>query len=73
MERSHELTSFAPDIHQLLELEAGTREAWSAYNERLRDLSGDEYELAESDSWTELQSELRRIEHQRESLGVPAA
>jgi hypothetical protein len=39
-----------------------------AYSERLRDLAGDEYERAESDSWTELQCELRRLERRRASL-----
>jgi hypothetical protein len=38
------------------------------YNERLRDLDGDEYERIESDSWTELQRELRRLERRRASL-----
>ena len=36
--------------------------------ERLRDLDGDEYERIESDSWTELQRELRRLERRRASL-----
>jgi hypothetical protein len=67
------LTSVAPDIHQLQELDEGTREAWIAYSERLRDLSGEEYERVESESWSELQTELRRIEHERESLSAPAA
>jgi hypothetical protein len=39
-----------------------------AYTERLRDLAGEEYELAESDSWSELQRELERLEHRRASL-----
>jgi hypothetical protein len=45
-----------------------------AYTERLRDLAGDEYELAESDSWSELQLELEQLERQRASLlqGSPA-
>jgi hypothetical protein len=71
--RSIGLTSVAPDIHQLQELDEGTREAWTAYSERLRDLSGEEYERVESESWSELQTELRRIEHERESLSAPAA
>jgi hypothetical protein len=39
-----------------------------AYTERLRDLAGEEYERAESESWTELQDELRRLERRRASL-----
>jgi hypothetical protein len=66
------MTSIAPDTEQLRKLEAGTRQAWSAYNDRLRELSGDEYELVESESWDELQTELRKIELRRESL-APAA
>jgi hypothetical protein len=67
------LTSVAPETEQLLELEAGTRQAWSAYIERLRELTGEEYERAESESWSELQTELRRIEQERESLAASAA
>jgi hypothetical protein len=70
--RSIGLTSLAPDIHQLQELDEGTREAWSAYSVRLRELSGEEYERTESESWSELQTELRRIERERESLSAPA-
>jgi hypothetical protein len=38
------------------------------YNDRLRDLAGDEYERVENDSWTELQRELRRLERRRALL-----
>jgi hypothetical protein len=67
------LTSVAPETEQLRELEAGTRQAWSAYIERLRQLTGEEYERAESECWSELQTELRRIEQERESLTVSPA
>ena len=62
------MTTTAPDLDKLRELDEGTRRAWMAYNERLRDLAGDEYERIESDSWTELQRELRRLERRRASL-----
>ena len=62
------MTATAPDLNELRELDDGTRRAWMAYTERLRDLAGDEYERVESDSWTELQSELRRLERRRASL-----
>ncbi len=62
------MTTTAPDLQKLRELDDGTRLAWMAYNERLRDLDGDEYERAESDSWTELQRELRSLERRRASL-----
>ncbi len=67
------MTSIAPDKEQLQQLEAGTRQAWSAYTERLRELTGDEYERAESESWNELQTELRQIERRRETLTSPPA
>jgi hypothetical protein len=63
-----DVTTTATELQQLRELDDGTRRAWMAYNERLRDLDGEEYERVESDSWTELQQELRRLEHRRASL-----
>jgi hypothetical protein len=66
------LTPVAPDIEQLQELDAETRQAWSAYTERLRELTGEEYERLESESWEELQTELRRLEGERESIVHPA-
>ena len=62
------MTTTASDLDKLRELDDGTRRAWMTYNERLRDLDGEEYERAESDSWTELQRELRRLERRRASL-----
>lgn len=62
------MTTTAPDAEKLRELDDGRRRAWMAYSDRLRDLSGVEYERAEGDSWTELQRELRRLERRRASL-----
>jgi hypothetical protein len=62
------VTTTAPDLDKLHELDEGTRRAWMTYNERLRDLAGEEYERIETDSWTELQRELRRLERRRASL-----
>ena len=67
------MTATAPDTERLQELEADTRLAWSTYSERLRELSGDEYERVESESWTELQAELQRLEREREELTADAA
>ncbi len=67
------MTATAPDTDRLRELEADTRQAWSAYSERLRELSGEEYERAESESWIELQNELQRLEREREALTVDPA
>jgi gas vesicle protein len=60
------MTSIAPE--ETRELEEDTRQAWSQYSERLRDLAGDEYERAESESWEALQDELRRVEERRDQL-----
>jgi hypothetical protein len=62
------VTAIAPDSDKLRELDADTRAAWGAYSERLRALTGEEYEHAEHESWTELQKELRRLERRRQSL-----
>jgi hypothetical protein len=62
------VTTTAPDLAQLRELDDGRRRAWTAYNERLRELAGEEYERVEAESWTELQAELRRLERRRAML-----
>jgi hypothetical protein len=67
------MTATAPDTERLRELEADTRQAWSAYSDRLRELTGEEYEKVESESWTELQAELQRLEREREELTAGAA
>ena len=67
------MTAVARDVERLRELEAGTRRAWKAYRERLRDLHGEEYERAEQESWGELQLELRRIERRRQSIERPSS
>lgn len=61
------MTAIAPDTDELRQLDADTRRAWRAYSEQIRMLTGDEYELAERESWTELQTELRRVERRRET------
>lgn len=66
------MTTIAQDADKLRELDDGTRRAWSSYRERLRELQGEEYETAESESWTELQSELRRIDRRRRTLNQTA-
>ena len=64
------MTALAPDLKTLHELEDDTRRAWKLYSERLRDLSGDEYERVEHESWTKLQNELTRVERRRRSLSA---
>ena len=63
-----DVTTTVSDTEKLRELDEWTRRAWTTYNERIRDLAGDEYEQAESDSWTELQRELERLGRRRASL-----
>ncbi len=67
------MTATAPDTDRLRELEADTRQAWSTYSDRLRELTGDEYERIEPETWTELQNELARLEREREQLTAGAA
>jgi hypothetical protein len=67
------MTATAPDTERLRELDADTRQAWSAYSDRLRELSGEEYERVESESWMELQNELQRLEREREELTADPA
>ncbi|MFZ1992917.1 MAG: hypothetical protein WAU75_02320 [Solirubrobacteraceae bacterium] len=67
------MTATAADTERLQELEADTRLAWSTYSERLRELTGDEYERIESESWTELQEELQRLDRERGALMAGAA
>ena len=62
------MAALTHDTDKLLELEADTRRAWSGYTEALRELTGEEYERAERESWTKLQDELRRLEQERQTL-----
>jgi cell division septum initiation protein DivIVA len=62
------LTAIVHDADKLRELDDGARQAWKAYSDQLRDLTGAEYERAESQSWDDLQRELRRLERQRKTL-----
>jgi hypothetical protein len=63
----------ASEIERLRELDADTRQAWTNYSGRLRELTGEEYERVESESWSELQTELRRLERRRDRLDPAAA
>lgn len=63
----------ASDPEILRELDADTRQAWSNYSGSLHELTGEEYERVESASWSELQTELERLERRRERLKPAAA
>ncbi len=67
------MTTIAFDADRLRELDAGAQDAWRAYRERLRDLTGEEYERVEAESWDELQRELRRIARRRKTLIAKSA
>jgi hypothetical protein len=56
------------DADKLRELEDGEREAWETYRHRLRNLTGEEYERVESESWAELQRQLRQLERRRRTM-----
>jgi hypothetical protein len=62
------VTTIAPDAIKLRALDEETRRAWTAYNDRVRELTGEEYALVEDESWAELQDELGRLEDQRKTL-----
>jgi rubrerythrin len=56
------------DADKLRELDDGERQAWQTYSRRLRNLTGEEYERVESESWAELQRQLRQLERRRRTL-----
>lgn len=61
------MTSIAAE-ETLRELDEDMRQAWEHYSEQLRELRGEEYERVESDSWEELQEQLRRLDERRASV-----
>lgn len=62
------MAAIVSDSDKLRELDNFERQAWQAYSQRLRDLTGEEYERAESDCWAELQRELRQLARRRKTL-----
>jgi hypothetical protein len=62
------VTTIAADEERLRELDADMSRAWVEYSERLRDLTGVQYEQAEHESWEQLQAELRELERERAEL-----
>jgi len=66
------VTAIAHD-DKLRELDDDTRRAWDAYCGCLRELTGEEYERVEHESWAKLQSELRRLERRRRTLSEAAS
>ena len=64
------METIAPDTEKLRELDDDTRRAWNDYYDTVQDLTGQEYEQVELESWDALQGELRRIERRRRLLSV---
>jgi hypothetical protein len=52
----------------LQELAERTQDAWAIYSESLRDLTGRDYDDAETDAWERLQRDLRELEGRRADL-----
>jgi hypothetical protein len=52
----------------LEELDERTQDAWAVYSDGLRDLTGRDYDEAESDAWDHLQRRLRELEEFRAGL-----
>jgi hypothetical protein len=62
------VAAIAPETDVLAELDEQTRVAWNAYSESVRDMTGEDYERIERESWAELQTELGRLERRRKAL-----
>ena len=62
------MAAIVHDADKLRELDDGERQAWQTYSRRLRNLDGEEYERVESESWAELQRQLRQLERRRRTL-----
>ena len=45
------MTTIAPDTEKLRELDDETRRAWNEYYDSVQELTGEEYERVELDSW----------------------
>lgn len=67
------MNATAVDAEKLRELDEDTRRAWDAYRERLRELTGPEYDEAEREGWDDLQAQLEGVEHRRRELADTGA
>jgi hypothetical protein len=67
------VTTIAPDNEKQRELDDEMRRAWNEYYDTLQDLTGQEYEQVELDSWDTLQGELDRIDRRRRLLSVSSS
>jgi hypothetical protein len=67
------VATIAPDTEKLRELDEDERRAWNEYYDNIQDLTGEQYEQVELESWDALQGELRRIERRRRLLIVSSS
>ena len=67
------MATIAPDTEKLRELDEDERRAWNEYYDHIQDLTGEQYEQVELESWDALQGELRRIERRRRLLSVSSS
>ena len=67
------METIAPDTEKMRELDDEERRAWNEYYDNSQDLTGDEYEQVELESWDTLQGELRRIERRRQLLSTSSS
>ena len=67
------VATIAPDTEKLRELDEEERRAWNEYYDKIQDLTGEQYEQVELESWDALQGELRRIERRRRLLSVSSS
>jgi len=63
----------APDEEKSRELDEEQRHAWQDYYQQIQNLTGEEYEQVEIQSWEALQGQLRRIERRRRLLSLGAS
>ena len=62
------MSTYTPDrLEELADLE---RMAWSSYRESLRDLQGEDYDIAEELSWHDVQRALADVETERAALAA---
>lgn len=67
------MPTIAPDNDKLRELDDEMRRAWNEYYDRVQELTGQEYEQVELESWDTLQGELSRIDRRRRLLSVSSS
>ncbi|GAC1322413.1 MAG: hypothetical protein NVSMB25_17520 [Thermoleophilaceae bacterium] len=62
------MTTYISDqqAQRLADIDSRTQQAWTDYNDALRDLQGRDYEEAEDESWGRLQKRLKQLDDERQ-------